>query len=117
MISRKDRRFFEQAAVVATTGQPHVRVGVVLSQGRRPYVWACNLSGPLEGVPYYQGHAEIRALKSVRPKSTLYVARIDRAGTIMPSHPCHSCFDAIVLDGNIRKVVYYDGTQIKEVKV
>jgi len=117
VISRKDKRFFRQAATVAVAGQPHVRVGVVLAQGRRPYLWDCNHAGPEEGTPFYKGHAEIRALSKVRPKSTMYVARIDRAGVLMPSVPCLSCSAQIELDGNVRRVVYYDGTQIKEVKV
>lgn len=47
----------------------------------------------------------------------MYVARIDRAGALMPSVPCTACATQIELDGNVRRVVYYDGTQIKEVKV
>ena len=80
-------------------------------------MWECNHSGPTHGEVFPQGHAEIRALKSVRPKSTIYVARIDRAGTIMPSHPCRACMTQIELEGNIRKVVYYNGHELKKVKV
>lgn len=35
----------------------------------------------------------------------------------MPSHPCQLCTDDIMLDGNIRKVVYYNGHELKKVKV
>jgi hypothetical protein len=119
MISRRDVRLFNQAGVMATLGQGRVRVGVVLARGRRPYVWEHNISAPKEELPDLLNHAERRALKSeVRPKSTMYVVRIDRAGRLMPSVPCLSCTDAIYeADGNIRRVVYWDGTQIKEVKV
>lgn len=117
MISRQDERLFQQAVVMASAGEPHVRVGVVLSQGRRPYAWECNHSGPTRGEVFPKGHAEMRVLKVVRPKSTLYVARIDRAGTLMPSHPCQLCTDDIMLNGNIRKVVYYNGYELKKVRV
>lgn len=117
MITKSDRRLFRQAAVMAAAGQPHVRVGVVLSQGRRPYAWECNHAGPVDGEPFLKGHAEMRVLKKARKKSTLYVARIDRAGTLMPSVPCMACATQIELDGSIRKVVYYDGHEIKKVQV
>lgn len=35
----------------------------------------------------------------------------------MPSHPCQACMTQIELDGNIRKVVYYNGHELKKVKV
>jgi tRNA(Arg) A34 adenosine deaminase TadA len=117
MISRRDDRLFRQAVVMAALGQGRVRVGVVLARGRRPYVWEHNVSGPTYGEPFLPGHAEQRALKQVVGKTTAYVARIDQAGTLMPSVPCMACSGAIEDDGNIRRVVYYDGTQIKEVKV
>lgn len=117
MISRKDTKFFNQAAMVAVAGQSRVRVGVVLAQGRRPYYWGHNVAGPIEGEPFHQGHAEIRALVKVRPKSTLYVARIDRARQLVPSRPCGFCSDQIEHQGDIRRVVFFDGTQLREVKV
>ena len=103
--------------MVGVAGEPHVRVGAVLAKGRRPYAWECNVSGPVAGEPFHEGHAEIRALRKVRPKSTLYIARLDRAGALMPSAPCKSCTRAIEADGNIRQVVFYDGHEIKKVKL
>ena len=114
MISRRDERLFRQAAVMATLSQVHVRVGVVLAKGRRPFAFEHNVSGPVPGEPYHEGHAEARAIDKVviPPRSTIYVARIDRAGTLMPSMPCNSCWNTIGFSG-VRRVVYYDGTQIK----
>ena len=118
MISKSDERLFRQAAVVGAVGQPHVRVGVVVSVGRRPYMWECNMSGPTFGEPFLEGHAEVRAIKKgIRPKSTMYVVRLDRAGNLMPSMPCVNCAAAIKADGNIKQVVCYDGHQIKKVRV
>lgn len=118
MISRRDVRLFNQAGVMAALGQGRVRVGVVLARGRRPYVWEHNISAPKEELPDLLNHAERRALRSdVRPKSTMYVVRIDKAGRLMPSVPCVACAGVIEDHGNIRRVVYYDGAQIKEVKV
>ena len=117
MIWKSDERLFRQASVVGAVGQPHVRVGAVLAVGRRPYVWECNILGPIAGEPFLEGHAEMRALKKIRPKSTLYVARLDRAGQLMPSHPCEWCTKAIRANGNVKQIVYFDGHEIKKVKV
>lgn len=117
MISRQDERLFRQAVVVAAAGQPHVRVGAVLSQGRKPYVWECNVSGPNHGEPFHAGHAEIRALRKVRDGSTLYIARIDRAGTVMPSHPCAGCHAEIVASGQVKKIVYFNGKSLVKVRI
>lgn len=117
MISRQDERLFRQAAVVAAAGQPHVRVGVVLSAGRKPYVWECNVSGPTPNEPFLPGHAEIRALRKARAGSTIYIARIDRAGTVMPSHPCAGCHAEILSSGLVKKIVYFNGKSLVKVRV
>lgn len=118
MILRRDERFFREAAITALRSEVHVRVGVVLARGRRPYVWAHNVAGPVANEPWSIGHAEIRALNApffpTKPKTTLYVARIDRAGTLMASHPCQNCFPVLEADENIKRIVYYDGHQLRE---
>lgn len=117
MIWKNDERLFHQAAVVGAVGQPHVRVGAVLAVGRHPYAWECNVLGPTYGEPFLEGHAEMRAMKKVRPKTTIYVARLDRAGQLMPSHPCQNCWEAIKADGNVKQIVYFDGREIKKVRL
>lgn len=117
MISRRDERLFNQASVMATLGQAHVRVGAVLARGRRPYVWEHNVSGPTPGEPFHLGHAEARAVaRSVREKSTIYVARIDRAGTLMPSMPCLTCHETLSRSP-VTRIVYFDGNKLRDRKV
>lgn len=92
-------------------------MGAALYQGSRFLASRANIPGDVPNEPFYPGHAERRVLDAAKPKSTLYVARIDLSGDLVASYPCAVCMDWIVNSGDIKAIVYFDGAQIRRVKV
>lgn len=118
VVTNRDRRRFSRAETVAFLGRHHrVRVGAVLFRGSRFLASAACVPGPDPHEPFYPGHAEARVLDSAKPKSTLYVARINLNNELMPSRPCPTCLLSLVLDGNVSTLVYFDGEQIRKTKI
>ena len=118
MIFRHDRTLFARAAEVATgSSRMRVRVGAVVCKGHRTIASAHNVPGDTPKLPHYLGHAERRVLASARNNSTLYVARLGAYGGLMPSRPCAECWVSIELNGKVKQVVYWDGTDLIKEKV
>lgn len=113
MITRHDETLFSRAVTFAREGEHHrVRVGAVLHSEHRPLAIAWNVVGPVPNEPYYPGHAEQQLLHLAEHKSNLYVARLSLSDELLASRPCRTCLAAIVENGNIEHVIYWDGTEI-----
>lgn len=121
--SRRDRRLFAQAAVMAVGGENKVRVGAVLSKGRTILARSCNTArNSVANVQY--GHATYHAERMVlrgsehRFNCTLYVARLGLNGTLLPSFPCIDCWDHIHDGSAVSRLVFLDANhELRKVRV
>lgn len=118
-VSDRDRRVFRQALLVARCGDHRrVRVGAVLTKGHRTIASSANRAGLVDGEPWYEGHAERRAIDGqAAMRGTLYVARLDLAGQTVASWPCDECMIYIRSCACVRKIVYHDGHEIQKVRL
>lgn len=118
-VSGHDEALFARARDLALTGQHHrVRVGAVLAKGRRTVASAANKIGPTPNMPYQAGHAERQVIdRTPAMKGTLYVARIDLSGSLVPSWPCIHCMMHIESCECVSKICYYDGRALLKVRL
>lgn len=117
-VSATDRKLFDRAAEASYFGEhERVRVGALLARGRTPLRVRHNVvrSGFGDG-PDKRSHAERRAIDGQpATNGTLYVARLDLSGRLAASWPCDECMIHIVACACVRKIVFFDGAEIKKV--
>lgn len=119
-VSAADREMFNRAVRAARLGEHHrVRVGAVLAKGRVLYRIRHNrVASWIEDEPYKLGHAERQVIAGMPAiKSTLYVARIQLNETLAPSWPCGECMVHIVACACVSKIVYWNGEEIRKVRL
>lgn len=119
-VSATDRKMFDRAVEAAYFGEhERVRVGAVLAKGRMLHRVRHNrVASWVEGAPWKPGHAERQVIQGMPAiKSTLYVARIQLNDTIAPSWPCGECMTHIVACSCVSKIVYWNGEEIRKVRL
>lgn len=123
MISKSDHLHFTKAMYLAHSGKHRVRVGCVAAIKGTRIAGAFNTVRNVtkNGVVFtdHTFHAEENCLRMVpyelRPKTSLYVCRIDRNGRLKPSYPCVYCLAQIKITG-FKYLIYYDGAKLVKVK-
>lgn len=114
---KSDYKFFERAVDLALNGEHRVRVGALAVARGKPVAGAWNVVRNTSPVDYRDmtEHAEMACLmmvsKRLKPATTLYVARINKAGDYMPSLPCPRC-RVILRTAGIKAVVFCGEAQI-----
>jgi len=122
-VSDHDIELFRRASELARLGEhQRVRVGAILTRGRKTLNSGFNrLRNDGANVPYGAAtwHAERQVLTGVLAQSncTLYVARLNLAGTVVASWPCDDCMIHIVSCECVRKICYYDGQALVKVRM
>lgn len=118
-VSATDRKLFSRTVEAAYFGEhERVRVGAILTRGRttlrvRHNVVRTGIDGPDK-----PSHAERRAIDGQPAiKGTLYVARLDLNSKLAVSWPCGECMAHIKACGCVSKIVYFDGTEIRKVRL
>jgi deoxycytidylate deaminase len=119
-VSAADWKHFNQAAEIARDGEHYrVRVGAVLAKGRTPLSRGYNrVASWASDEPFKPGHAErivIAGMPAI--KCTLYVARLDLNDKLVASWPCGECMEHIVSCGCVKKIVYWDGENLRKVRI
>lgn len=120
-ISQRDKLNLNRAIKVASTGNLKHRHGAVIYKSGRVLAVGINTqrnadtSASVMPSDAYTVHAEQAAINSLTmgrssrvdltEGATLYVVRINRAGSLMLSLPCSDCLIAITAAG-IKRVVY-----------
>jgi deoxycytidylate deaminase len=125
MITAKDRRWIDLAKKIArTSNHDKYHMSALLVSGGRVISLGVNkLSGPKRFTKQRPGmrlHAEIDCLlnigKDVSKGSTLYITGYTKAGNdLKSSAPCLSCA-AFVDEMMIKRIVYTEYGQIKELR-
>jgi tRNA(Arg) A34 adenosine deaminase TadA len=113
MISSQDQRWIARTVREAEKSDHYFRVGATVVVAKRPST-AHNVirNSPLIAWQAASTHAEEAALSraySLGKGGTIYVARIGRRGTLLPSHPCSRCMPQIINSG-VKRIVFYDGS-------
>jgi tRNA(Arg) A34 adenosine deaminase TadA len=112
MISAQDRRWIARTIREAEKSDHYFRVGATVVVAKRPST-AHNVirNSPLVVWQAASTHAEEAALAraySLGKGGTIYVARIGRRGSLLPSHPCSRCMPQIISSG-VKRIVFFDG--------
>lgn len=121
-LMNRDVIYFEAACNAARLSNYKTRVGAILVKNGNVAAVAVNYVRNVPGnVPLHQigTHAEEAIVSmcsnSVLERSTIYVARINRAGNPLDSRPCDSRCWPLLHDMGIKYVVYsWKGRLIKE---
>lgn len=111
--SRSATRFMERAASLAGISQMRHKHGALLVTNGNIRAVGVNVkqNDPKPWVPYdyLSTHAEVNALSQTQHQlitGTLYVARVNREGNLMPSMPCDNCLGYMMKWTNLRKVIH-----------
>jgi tRNA(Arg) A34 adenosine deaminase TadA len=119
----RDRKLYYRAARLCLQSDYHIRCGALAAVNSKVLAGAFNtVRNDAKNTPYGTAtyHAEFNCLRMVPDRlltrTTLYVARVDKAGKRMPSRPCNRCMGELELKG-IRVVVYFDGEFIIKEKL
>jgi len=120
MISAQDQRWIARAIREAEKSDHYFRVGATVVVAKRSST-AHNVirNSPLIAWQAASTHAEEAALSraySLGKGGTIYVARIGRQGSLLPSHPCSRCMPQIISSG-IKRVVFFDGSEWRSYRV
>ena len=124
-ISQSHHNLFDKARDLAEFGEHRVRVGCVIARKGKPFVGTFNTirNGEVEslGDQYFRHtyHAEANAIKLLQYEHvktgglTMLVCRLDRAGELKPSRPCHRCIRTIKNQGAISRIVFWNGEMLQ----
>lgn len=115
-LSKSDQRFLDKACVLADNSDCHFRHGAILRKSGKTLAVGINydVNDPayLEddvAATHASVHAEIAALNACKKAnvvgSTIYVARISKAGEPAMSKPCENCAKALK-EAGVKKVFY-----------
>ena len=126
---RIQNKFCDLAISLAKSSDHQFRVGAVIVSGKQIIsvgVNSADKSHPMQKyyndryrdftVPIYNHiHAELDAILKYRrmridiPKLSIYIARINKKGDLVPAYPCPSC-SAAIYDNNIKSIIYSSST-------
>lgn len=120
-LSTKDHNYYGRALKLSLYGEHRVRVGALASVNAKITAGAFNTyRNVVNNAPYGSAtyHAEFNCVRQIPPRllprTTLYVARVDKIGNPMDSRPCARCIKLLTFSG-VRDVVYYfNGQLLKE---
>lgn len=119
-VSATDRKIFGRAAALAVHGEhDRVRVGAILTRGSITLRTGHNrVAVGVVDEPYFKGHAERQVIDGQPAfNGTLYVARIQLNDTLAPSWPCGECMAHIIACACVRKIVYWNGEELRKVRL
>jgi tRNA(Arg) A34 adenosine deaminase TadA len=109
---RSDFPWIDRAATEALKATGTYKLGAVVVSGNRLLATGFNRkrNDPRFCERGWSIHAEVSALKRIkqgalRPNTTIYVARVTRAGRIAMAKPCETCEKA-VYDSGIKRIIY-----------
>ena len=113
-VESRDYAFYRKAKYLASFSSYRVRVGAFAAHNGKALAGAFNtIRNPTKNAELggRSFHAEFNCLRMVPDRLltriTLYVARIDYDGLIVPSKPCHRCMGELAQKG-VKEVVYLD---------
>lgn len=105
----RHERLLDRAAGVALTSTYRWQLGAVIARGGNILAVGANSFRNPPSIDHKNAtvHAEIAALKKVRNTDgcTIYVARVNRLGTLRLARPCLACYTQLA-DAGIREIVY-----------
>ena len=101
-IYKNDYKFWKQAYDLARNGEHRVRVGCLGVVSGIPTAGAWNRIRNVANVDFtdISIHAEMACINQIserqQPRTTLYIARINKKGQALPSHPCKRCLEKLI---------------------
>lgn len=110
-LAASDFSWIDRSIKEAAKSKHRVRVGAILIRGSKIVV-AHNRIRNSPDISYVHAttHAEMGTLKRIDSAkgATIYVARIGKLGSLLPSFPCYRCFPALV-EAGVRRIVWWNG--------